>query len=128
MAEQFLTDPYTQDPQLLVDLKPLFPTPKIVPPSTSQLPNESQRFWAGVTSAILNKQFSQATKVKQELEERQREKATERAERQVEWKPRFFENAVTADGRPELTEEGRRALEGLQAGDWHLEESAAQGA
>ncbi|MCJ1427715.1 hypothetical protein MMC29_005620 [Sticta canariensis] len=118
----------SKDPQLLVDLKPLFPTPKIVPPSTSQLPNESQRFWAGVTSAILNKQFSQATKVKQELEERQREKATERAERQVEWKPRFFENAVTADGRPELTDEGRRALKGLQAEDWYLEESAVQGA
>lgn len=66
--------------------------------------------------------------MKQELEERQREKATERAERQVEWKPRFFENAVTADGRPELTEEGRRALKGLQAEDWHLEESALQGA
>lgn len=66
--------------------------------------------------------------MKQELEERQREKATERAERQEEWKPRFFENAVTADGRPELTEEGRRTLKGLQAEDWHLEESTVIGA
>lgn len=66
--------------------------------------------------------------MKQELEERQREKAAERAERQEEWKPRFFEDAVTADGRPELTEEGRRALKGLQAENWHLEESAVKGA
>ncbi|MCJ1470988.1 hypothetical protein MMC07_009636 [Pseudocyphellaria aurata] len=122
------TEAGSKDPQLLVDLKPLFPTPKIVPPSASQLPNESQRFWAGVTSAILNKQFSQATKVKQELEERQREKAAERAERHETFKPRFFEHAVTADGRPELTEEGRRALKGLQAEDWHLEEGAGIGA
>lgn len=62
--------------------------------------------------------------MKQELEERQREKAAERAERHEKFKPRFFEDAVTADGRPELTEEGRRALKRLQAEDWHLEESA----
>lgn len=66
--------------------------------------------------------------MKQELEERQREKAAERAERHEEWKPRFFANAVTADGRPELTEEGRQALKGLQAENWDLEESVVKGA
>lgn len=113
----------TQEPQLLVDLNPLFPTPKIVPPESSQLPNESQRFWLAVTAAIRNKQFGQATKLKQELEERQREKAAERVQRNHEWKPRFFTQPVTESGRPELTDDGREALRGLQAEDWTLAES-----
>lgn len=113
---------------MLVDLNPLFPIPKIVPPPTYQLPNESQRFWDAVTSAILNKQYSQATKLKQELEERQRVKAAERAERNEEWRPRFFEQAITPDGKPELTEDGKQVLKGLQEEDWHLAESAVTGA
>lgn len=32
------------------------------------------------------------------------------------------------NGKPELTEDGIRALERLQAGDYHLEESAILGA
>lgn len=111
-----------------MDLKPLFPVPKIVPPQKDQLSNESQKFWAGVTNAILNKQFSQATKLKQELEERQRDKAADRDAQNEEWKPRFFTDSLKPNGRPELTEEGRLALKGLQAGDYHLGESAVTGA
>ncbi|KAL2059387.1 hypothetical protein ABVK25_000680 [Lepraria finkii] len=71
-----------KDPSLLIDLKPLFPLPKIIPPLEKQLPNESQRFWASVTAAIKGKQFNEATKLKQELEERQREKANQRKEKE----------------------------------------------
>lgn len=117
-----------QDPTILIDLKPLFPTPKIVPPTTSQLPNESRRFWSSVTTAILSKQYAQATKVKQELEERQREKAAERKDRGDDWRPRFFTAAVTPLGKPELTRDGKRALEGLQRGEYALEESVVTGA
>ena len=117
-----------QDSQLLIDLKPLFPSAKIVPPLDKQLPNESQRFWASVTNAIKGKQFNEATKLKQELEERQREKANERKGKSEEWKPRFFRDAVTANGRPDLTEEGKKALEGLQAEDYALRESETTGA
>lgn len=101
---------------------------KIVPPEKDQLPNESRRFWAEVTQAIVTKQYSQATKLKQELEERQRDKAAERESRNEEWKPRFFTEPLKPEGRPELTEEGRLALKGLQAGDFHLEESVITGA
>ena len=107
----------------MVDLKPLWPTPKLVPPEDQQLPNESRRFWHSVTAAILSKQYQQATKVKQELEERQREKAMLREKEGKEWRPRFFKDAVTPDGRPELTEDGKAALRGLQAQDWHLKEN-----
>ena len=117
-----------QDPSLLIDLKPLFPLPKITPPLEKQLPNESQRFWASVTAAIKGKQFNEATNLKQELEERQREKANQRKEKNEEWKPRFFTNAVTPHGKPDLTEDGKKALAGLQAEDYALRESEVTGA
>ena len=117
-----------QDSNLLIDLKPLWPVPKIIPPEEQQLPNESRRFWHGVTAAILSKQYAQATKVKQELEERQREKATQREKEGKEWRPRFFKDPVTPDGRPELTEDGKAALRGLQAQEWQLSESEETGA
>ena len=118
----------TKEPQLLIDLKPLFPVAKIVPPEKDQLPNESRKFWAEVTQAIISKQYGQATKLKQELEERQRDKAAEREARNEEWKPRFFTEPLKPNGRPELTEEGRLALKRLQAEDFHLEESVVTGA
>jgi hypothetical protein len=70
---------------LLIDLNPLFPIPKVVPPMEEQLPNESRRFWNGVTSAILEKKYGLATQLKQELEEKQRKRAAERKDDGVEW-------------------------------------------
>ena len=46
----------------------------------------------------------------------------------MEWRPRFFEETIKGDGRPELSEEGRKAIEGLQAEEWSLEESDVTGA
>ncbi|KAF1988184.1 oxysterol-binding protein-like protein [Aulographum hederae CBS 113979] len=106
----------------LIDLNPLFPIPKVVPPQSVQLPNESQKFWDGVTNAIVNKQYSLATTIKQELEENQRVKAAERKSKGVEFQPRFFTGAVTPVGKPELTGVGRRVVEGLREGRYELEE------
>ncbi|KAK3044535.1 hypothetical protein LTS18_001006, partial [Coniosporium uncinatum] len=94
-----------QGKNLLVDLGPLYPTPKVVPPMEKQITNESQRFWDGVTRAIKNKQYSLATNIKQELEENQRVKAKEREQKNEEWRPRFFAGVTTPPGKPELTEE-----------------------
>lgn len=88
---------------VLIDLNPLFPIPKFVPPMEEQLPNESRKFWNGVTSAILEKKYGLATQLKQELEEKQRTRAAERKEEGVEWQVSFFpslpcpqfENVVT---------------------------------
>ncbi|KAL8909302.1 MAG: hypothetical protein Q9207_000312 [Kuettlingeria erythrocarpa] len=117
----------SKEPRMLVDLNPLWPIPKIIPPVNQQLSSESRRFWNGVTEAILNKQFGQATKLKQELEERQREKATARKEQGLDWQPRFFSKALMDNGKPDLTEDGRKALKGLQEGDYRLEESVITG-
>ena len=109
-----------QEPQLLIDLKPLFPSPKIVPPLAEQLPNESQRFWGAVSNAIKNKQYNEATRLKQELEERQREKATKRKETSENYKPRFFKEVTTPSGRAHLTEDGKQALQGLQEENYSI--------
>ena len=125
---RFTAHHLSQDPIPLIDLRPLFPLPKIVPPLASQLPNESQRFWQAVTTSIKDKRYTEATKLKQELEERQREKAKEREHKGEEWRPRFFVQTTKRDGKPELNEEGRRALEGLQTEQWELKESEVTGA
>ncbi|MCJ1366936.1 hypothetical protein MMC16_006067 [Acarospora aff. strigata] len=118
----------SSEPHLLVDLDPLFPAPKIVPPESEQLSNESRRFWHGVTEAILEKRFAEATKLKQELEERQRERAAGRKTQNEDWKPRFFTGALTPLGKPELTEDGKEALRGLHEGNYRLQESISIGA
>lgn len=112
-----------QDKKLIVDIGPLWPTPKIIPPENDQIPNESRKVWAPVTEAILGKKYGEATEAKTEIEERQRQKATERKERGVEWVPRFFTAALAPVGQPELSKDGMAAMERLQAGNYKLEPS-----
>jgi hypothetical protein len=108
---------------LLLDLSPpdFVVQPKIIPPMESQLPNESLRFWARVTEAIHARRYGEATLIKQEIEEVQREKARRREEVGEGWKPRFFSGGFDGQGRPELSEEGKKVLEGAQRGQWKLE-------
>jgi hypothetical protein len=95
--------------------------PKVLPPPELQLPNESLQLWGEVTKAILAKQYSRATAVKQELEEYQRQKARERDRAGEKWKPVFFEQATDKAGKPSLSEKGRELLNRAQKGDWSLE-------
>lgn len=127
----FFTLPRSANPtekHLLIDLNPLHPARKIVPPEEQQLPNESRRFWHDVTQAILKREYGKATQVKQDLEERQREKAKQRETEGVEWHPRFFTGVFTPVGRPELSPDGEAALEGMQKGEYVLKESEITGA
>ncbi|TKA74941.1 hypothetical protein B0A55_04948 [Friedmanniomyces simplex] len=111
-----------KDRVLLVDVNSMRPVAKTCPPVEDQLPNESRRFWKDVTESIQTKQFTAATNVKQELEEKQRTRAAERKAQQQEWKPRFFTSATESNGKPELTEEGKMAMQGLHDGRFRLEE------
>lgn len=104
----------------MIDLSPLTPLPKLIPPEDSQLENESHRFWAPLTEAITSKQWSQASNVKYEIEERQRQKAADRKERSVEWKPRFFKEALGPKGKPEMTAEGWETIKKLHEGDYSM--------
>ena len=107
----------------MTDLDPLLPEPKLIPSEAVQLPNESRRFWTHVTSAIISKDFNEATRLKQEIEDRQRKKAAERKEANRDWTPRFFAGAVTPVGRPELTDDGKIAIQRLQENDYSLNEN-----
>ena len=106
----------------------MLPEPKNIPIDSAQLPNESRRFWKDVTQAILNKQYNEANRLKQEIEDRQRKKASERKDSDKEWRPRFFAGAVTPVGRPDLTEDGKKAIEGLRENRFDLEENKEYGA
>lgn len=93
----------------------------MVPPQESQAPNESLRFWSGVTNAITAKEFSKATNVKVELEEAQREKARQREKDNVTWEPVFFKHITGNGGKPDLTDKGREVLNRAQNAEWNLD-------
>ncbi|EUC35226.1 hypothetical protein COCVIDRAFT_103484 [Bipolaris victoriae FI3] len=113
---------------LIIDLNPLDPVAKIVPPIEKQLPNESLKFWEGVTNAIVGRQYSVATTLKTEIEEKQRQKAAERKAADKEWQPRFFTGAVTPIGKPDLTKDGEEALKGLHEENYDLPPNQEYGA
>jgi hypothetical protein len=99
----------------------LHPSPKICPEPHEQLDNESRKTWAKVTEAIYAKDYAKATQLKQDIEERQRQKAALRKEKDIQFKPRFFEDMHQNTGQPHLSEEGKKALKGMHAGDFKLD-------
>ena len=109
--------------QLLVDVVPMMPVPKIVPPPAEQLPNESRRFWQDLTTALLEKRYNDANKIKQTIEQNQRDKTAERKASNIEWKPRFFKEVTDPEGQPHLSEDGRQTIDGLQKKNFQLKEN-----
>lgn len=120
MGKLYYTVPGSSTQYLLVDLDPLLPATKLCPSETDMLPNESRKVWQSVSAAIHAKEFSKATKIKQEIEERQRQKAAARSQQQVEWKPRFFVVDSMEDGQPMLTREGEEVLRNMQMGRYEI--------
>lgn len=100
-----------KESRLLLNVHDVDPIAKSVRPLSSQEEMESRRIWEPVTNAILSKKFSEATKAKQEIEQAQRNTAADRKRKGETFTPRFFD-ADISDGRPKLTEEGRKALDG----------------
>ncbi|KAI0475388.1 oxysterol-binding family protein [Xylariaceae sp. FL0804] len=105
----------------IIDLNPLAVAPKSLPPKELQAENESLQLWDGVTQAINSKQYTKATNVKVELEEKQREKARERERKNETWEPIFFNQVTDKGGKPDLNAKGRQVLERAQKGEWSLE-------
>ena len=62
----------------LLDLSTLHVIPKVVRPLEKQEPRESRKLWEKVTNNLLKKEYSEATKEKIEIEQRQRDEAAER--------------------------------------------------
>ncbi|KAG8733022.1 hypothetical protein FRC10_000474 [Ceratobasidium sp. 414] len=98
------------DSRALIDLANLAVMPKRVRPIDSQLPNESHRLWEHVTKNLLSKNYSEATRVKQGIEQKQRDDAAARKAKGEDFVPVYFEPDISS-GQPELTAEGRKAIE-----------------
>ncbi|KAL0575672.1 hypothetical protein V5O48_006304 [Marasmius crinis-equi] len=94
----------------LVDVSTLWAVPKQVRPLEKQDEKESRKLWDGVTSRLLKKEFSDATREKVAIEQRQRDEAAERKKKGVEYVPNFFETDIES-GIPTLTEVGKQAVQ-----------------
>ncbi|OCH91257.1 hypothetical protein OBBRIDRAFT_887067 [Obba rivulosa] len=94
----------------LLDLSTLHVIPKSVRPLERQLPDESRRLWDSVTSRLLKKEYSEATKHKQAIEQKQRDDAAERKRKGTAFVPKYFESDISS-GIPTLTAAGQQALE-----------------
>ncbi|OSD08767.1 hypothetical protein PYCCODRAFT_1448910 [Trametes coccinea BRFM310] len=94
----------------LIDLSTLHVVPKVVRPLEKQLPNESRKLWENVTTRLLRKEYSEATKHKLAIEQKQRDDAAERKRKGAKFIPRYFDPDISS-GAPKLTEEGQKALE-----------------
>ncbi|CCO33705.1 Oxysterol-binding protein-like protein 1 [Rhizoctonia solani AG-1 IB] len=94
----------------LVDLSNLAVLPKHVRPVEEQLPNESHRLWEDVTKNLLSKNYSEATRVKQNIEQKQRDDTASRKAKNEEFVPVYFEQDISS-GQPVLTSEGRKVIE-----------------
>ncbi|GJJ10614.1 hypothetical protein Clacol_004841 [Clathrus columnatus] len=94
----------------LIDLSTLHVIPKSVRPLSIQQPNESRKLWEYVTSNLLKKEYSEATKVKLAIEQRQRDLALERKKKGIEFQPVYFEKNIDS-GESFLTAEGQKAID-----------------
>lgn len=101
--------------------------PKSVRPLSVQQPNESRKLWEQVTSNLLKKEYSEATRVKLTIEQRQRDLAAERKKKGTEYatflllemifmqgivrfQPVYFAKNIDT-GESFLTAEGQKAIE-----------------
>ncbi|EKM56961.1 uncharacterized protein PHACADRAFT_254378, partial [Phanerochaete carnosa HHB-10118-sp] len=93
----------------LIDLSMLYPIPKLVRDLDKQEEKESRRMWQNVTDRLLRKEYSEANKFKQAIEQRQREEEAGRKQRGEKYVPKYFIWDVES-GMPALTEAGEKAL------------------
>lgn len=101
-------------PKVLLNMVPLGVAPKTVAPLDAQDALETRKIWSGVTDALVAKNYSLASKRKQELEQKQRDKAEARKKAGEEHAARFFEpEGAEWQGRPALSAEGVRAIDDL---------------
>ncbi|WWD21789.1 hypothetical protein CI109_106277 [Kwoniella shandongensis] len=94
----------------LLDLDLLALIPKDVRPLSQQDEQESRRLWDPVTQQLLSKNWGEATKHKQIIEQKQRDRAAERKAKGEEHQSRYFEPNYES-GKPILTEAGKKAIE-----------------
>ncbi|KAI9506220.1 hypothetical protein BX070DRAFT_187214 [Coemansia spiralis] len=90
------------EPRTLIDLTDLKMAEKTVKPLEEQGEMESRRVWDPVATKMIQGKFSEATKLKRGLEERQRALAAERKANGQAFSPALFKPDYSATGKPEL--------------------------
>ncbi|THH30565.1 hypothetical protein EUX98_g3621 [Antrodiella citrinella] len=94
----------------LLDLSTLHVIPKMVRPLEKQMPTESRKMWEKVTTNLLSKDYSEATRHKLIIEQKQRDDAALMKQKNQTFVPVYFDGNLD-DGIPVMTEAGRKALE-----------------
>jgi oxysterol-binding protein-related protein 9/10/11 len=84
----------TNEWSTLIDIGTLRPVPMVVRPLEQQLPNESRRLWNPLTTKLLAKEYSEATKVKVAIEQKQRDDAAARKAKGVEYVHSLFLSCI----------------------------------
>ncbi|KAG6843774.1 hypothetical protein H0H87_000569 [Tephrocybe sp. NHM501043] len=104
----------------LIDLSLLKVLPKSVRPLEKQMPYESRKLWVNVTDNLLKKEYSEATKEKIVIEQRQRDLAVERKRKGTVFVPQYFESSLEK-GYSDLTAAGRAAVGEEMKEESHIE-------
>ncbi|KAJ2806275.1 hypothetical protein H4R21_000938 [Coemansia helicoidea] len=91
----------------LIDMGALAAADRIVKPLDEQGELESRRIWEPVAAQMRQSRFGDATRLKREIEDRQRALAAARVERGETFVPALFKPGYAATGRPELLDGAR---------------------
>ncbi|PVU96155.1 hypothetical protein BB559_002475 [Furculomyces boomerangus] len=86
---------------LLVDMDNVTPSEKVIKDISEQTEFESRRVWKNIAENMIENNFGLATKLKVEIEEKQRERAVEREEAGKKFVPALFVDSFES-GKPEL--------------------------
>ncbi|GLH05732.1 Oxysterol-binding protein [Gryllus bimaculatus] len=79
--------------ETFVDVKKIPIVKKVVRPIAEQAENESRRLWMEVTAGLSLNDIDRATKAKFSLEQKQRDEARDRKERELRWNAQVFQEA-----------------------------------
>ncbi|KAJ2613525.1 hypothetical protein H4S08_002152 [Coemansia sp. RSA 1365] len=91
--------------RLLIDMAVLQAAEKQVKPVEEQGEMESRRIWGPVASKMLEGKFSEATRIKRGIEDKQRALAAARKERGEVVVPVLFKPDYSSNGKPELLDD-----------------------
>ncbi|KAF3941718.1 hypothetical protein ABW19_dt0206700 [Dactylella cylindrospora] len=123
ITQMYYTLAGSKEKKLLIDVEPLFPATKYVPPEELQLPNESRRMWQQVTDAILGRDYNKATDLKIAIEEQKRKELAEREAKKEAWTPKYF-IVGGKPGIPSLTPQGQAVLDAMSKRDYKIPDTA----
>ncbi|KAG7529415.1 hypothetical protein FFLO_05687 [Filobasidium floriforme] len=96
--------------RIIIDMDELDLVPKDVRPLEEQTERESRNLWREVTGHIVGKNWGEATREKQIIEQAQRDRSHEMKQQGRTHIPTYFEQDISS-GQPKLSEQGRQTIQ-----------------